>query len=273
MVKANFEALGLSEDEIKIYLELLESGQTTAGELAKRLGIVRPTVYNHLQKMTDKGLVERSLKQGVRSFSAQSPDKLEKLFEAKQQEIENQRKDFKLQIPFLMDKYKQKNSAPKIKIFEGANEIEQVYNDILNYRDIDSFSIWPVANMISHLEDDYWIRNNRERIRNNVRIYQIRAKEKQLDITKAPFTTPCKELLRFSRIAPAEMDFDMGYWMYENKVAMLSSSKERIGFIIESAEMIGMLKAQWKFIWSLSTPYEPDTTKIRLYLKKFLSTI
>jgi len=115
------QIIGLSEDEIKIYLELLESGQATAGELAKRLGIVRPTVYNYLQKMTDKGVVERSLKHGIRSFSAQSPDKLDRLFEAKQKEIEQQRNNFKIQIPQLMGKFGKKNTPPKIKIFEGMS--------------------------------------------------------------------------------------------------------------------------------------------------------
>ena len=272
-MKETLKVLGLNDDEIKIYFELLESGQSTAGELAKRLSIVRPTVYNYLQKLTDKGVVERSLKYGVRSFTAQSPDKLDRLFEAKQREIEQSRQEFKTQLPLLMGKFGKRKTAPKIKIYEGAREIENVFDDILNYRDIDSYSIWPVANMIMHLQDDYWIRNNRERIRNNVKIYQIRAKEKQMDITKAPFTTPCKELLRWSRIAPAEMDFDMGYWLYANKVAMLSSSKERYGFIIESEEMIGMLMAQWKYIWSVSTPYQPDITKIRPILSKFLKSI
>ena len=273
MVKDALEVLGLNPEEIKIYFELLESGSSTAGELAKRLGIVRPTVYNYLQKMTDKGVIERSLKYGVRTFNAQSPDKLDRLFEVKQREIEQKRQKFKTQIPLLMGKYGKKNTAPKIKIFEGAKEIENVYDDILNYRDIDSFSIWPAANMLSHLQDEYWLRNNRERIRNNIRIYQIRTKEKQPEITKAPYATPCPQLLRFSRIAPAEMDFEMGHWMYANKVAMLSSSKERFGFIIESEEMIGMLKAQWKFIWSVSTPYTPDTAKIKPWLDKFLKTI
>jgi predicted transcriptional regulator len=273
MVKNALEILGLNAEEIKIYFELLETGAATAGEIAKRLAIVRPTVYNYLQKMTDKGVVERSLKFGVRSFSAQSPDRLDRLFEAKQKEIEQTRAKFKTQIPLLMDKFGKHNIAPKIKIFEGAKEIENVYDDILNHRNIDSFSIWPAANMLNHLSDEYWIRNNRERIRNNVKIYQIRTKTKQPEITKKPWATPCPQLLRYSRIAPESMDFEMGYWLYANKVAMLSSSAERYGFIIESAEMIGMLMAQWRFIWSVSKPYQPDTAKIGPWLDRFLKTI
>lgn len=273
MVKDALELIGLNQDEIQIYFELLEVGNATAGEISKRLGLVRPTVYNYLQKMTDKGVVERTLKHGIRSFSAQSPDKLDKLFEKKQKEIEIKRQSFNEQIPLLMSKFGKRGTIPKIKLFEGANEVEKVYEDILNYRNIDSFSIWPVANMILQLRDGFWEHNNRERIRNNLKIYQIRSHEKQLDITTAPYTTPCPELLRWSRIAPKEMQFDMGYWMYGNKVAMLSSEKERYGFIIESDEMTGMLKAQWNYLWTVSTPYAPDTTKIRPFLKAFLASI
>jgi sugar-specific transcriptional regulator TrmB len=262
------QIIGLSEDEIKIYLELLESGQATAGELAKRLGIVRPTVYNYLQKMTDKGVVERSLKHGIRSFSAQSPDKLDRLFEAKQKEIEQQRNNFKIQIPQLMGKFGKKNTPPKIKIFEGE-EIKNIFNDIINYRDIDTYSFWPVNNILQSLGHDYWIWNNRERVQNNTRIFAIRPESKDVSAKEAPYTAACKELLREVRIAPKEIDFSMGYWIYKNKVAMLSSTRERIGFIIESEEMIEMLKTQWKFIWAQSKPYKSKLEHYKEFLKKF----
>jgi hypothetical protein len=37
-------------------------------------------------------------------------------------------------------------------------------------------------------------------------------------------------------------------------VAFLSSQKESFGYIIESTEMVEMLKMQWKYLWQNSTP-------------------
>jgi hypothetical protein len=73
------------------------------------------------------------------------------------------------------------------------------------------------------------------------------------------------------RLAPKEIDFSMGYWIYKNKVAMLSSTRERIGFIIESEEMIEMLKTQWKFIWAQSKPYKSRPEDYKDFLKSILS--
>ncbi len=71
---------------------------------------------------------------------------------------------------------------------------------------------------------------------------------------------------RHIRLAPKEVDFTMGYWIYANKVAMLSSSKERIGLIIESAEMIEMFKSQWRYIWNDSLPLEFNISDCKPFL-------
>ena len=62
--------------------------------------------------------------------------------------------------------------------------------------------------------------------------------------------------LRRIRIAPLEIDFEMGYWIYASKVAFLSSLKESIGFIIESRELVEMMSVQHDIIWRLSQPIE-----------------
>jgi sugar-specific transcriptional regulator TrmB len=80
MLEKILSGLDLNNDEIKIYLNLLESGTITAGNLAKKIGMPRATLYDVLKKMTDKGVINRTLKQGVRSFTAAAPEKLDQLF-------------------------------------------------------------------------------------------------------------------------------------------------------------------------------------------------
>ena len=49
--------IGLTENEIKIYLNLLISGSSTAYEIGKQTGIYRVHVYDKLEQLMDKGLV------------------------------------------------------------------------------------------------------------------------------------------------------------------------------------------------------------------------
>jgi len=44
----------------------------------------------------------------------------------------------------------------------------------------------------------------------------------------------------------------MGYWIYENKVAFISSKKSNFGFIIENEEYTNMLRSQFKILWQMS---------------------
>ena len=51
------KSIGLSEREIKVYLALLELGQTTVGPVATKTRIQHPKIYQTLEKLIDKGLV------------------------------------------------------------------------------------------------------------------------------------------------------------------------------------------------------------------------
>lgn len=51
----NFENLGLSPNEAKVYLALLESHPITGYQLSKVSGILRPVVYEMLNRLVEKG--------------------------------------------------------------------------------------------------------------------------------------------------------------------------------------------------------------------------
>ena len=51
----SFEKLGLSSNEAKVYLALLENHPITGYQLAKTSGILRPVVYEMLNRLTEKG--------------------------------------------------------------------------------------------------------------------------------------------------------------------------------------------------------------------------
>ena len=60
------------------------------------------------------------------------------------------------------------------------------------------------------------------------------------------------------RIAPKEAQFSLGYWIYGNKVAFLSSRQENYGFIIQSGELVETLLAQFELLWKISKPLKFD---------------
>ena len=66
MIEKSLKSLGLSADEIKIYFKLLETGSTTAGELAKRIGLKPARRIEFFTGKIDCRLLEYELYDGTR---------------------------------------------------------------------------------------------------------------------------------------------------------------------------------------------------------------
>jgi sugar-specific transcriptional regulator TrmB len=125
MLDKILKGLDLSEEEVKIYVELLESGAVTAGEFAKKVGISRTSLYGILQRLTDKGIVERTLSHGVRSFSAAHPEKLKHLFRKKIENLESLEKDYDVIFHDLINKSALETVSPRFKLYEGCAAYSQ----------------------------------------------------------------------------------------------------------------------------------------------------
>ena len=72
---SSLEGLGVSELETKIYLALLDSGEMSPYQIAKKVDISRSSIYNALQHMVKKGIVEEVPEDTV-MYLAQDPEVL-----------------------------------------------------------------------------------------------------------------------------------------------------------------------------------------------------
>jgi predicted transcriptional regulator len=266
MLEGLLESLDLERQEIDIYCELLESGATTAGVLARKLGVARPTLYGILQRMHDKGVVARSLRHGVRSFMAETPQKLSQLFRKRIERLQNQHKQFVGYLPELEKKFGAQMVKPKFQLYEGVEGVQNILKDMLTYYDTDTFAFWPIKSMIGILSPDFFRYHNKERIRNNLYTRAIWPAQEVVSVKYHPYLGWGKEFKREIRIAPMEIQFTMGYWAYKNKVAFLSSKAESFGFVIESVELVTMLKAQFDVLWAISSPLPFDKKDVEGFI-------
>jgi len=79
------EQLGLSNYEATIYLALLDSGTTGAGELIKRTGLHRNVIYESLNKLIAKHLVVQYVKKKVAQYQVTDPEHLMDSLKAKEE--------------------------------------------------------------------------------------------------------------------------------------------------------------------------------------------
>jgi len=252
MIENMLIKFGLKDEEIKAFLFLLENGEQTAGNLAKKTGLSRPSLYGFMQKLQKLGLIIESQKNGVKIFVACKKEKIISLFDEKITELEEGKKSFSSIYEEVIKTGL--SISPKFQFFEGKDGLKQVLKDMLLYKDLETVAYWPIKSMMEILSEDFFKTLNKERIQNKLYTRAIWPQNQIVDLKKYPYLGTGKSFLREIRLAPKDIDFSMGYWIYGYKVAFISSKKEAFGFIIESKDLVEMLLSQFEIMWKLSKP-------------------
>ena len=267
MLNDILSSLGITEEETKTYVLLLEIGPATASQLAQKMGKPRPSLYGFLKRLQDKGLVTQSMKMGIRTFVGEQPEKVNLLLKQNAVDIAEKQKSFQNLLPELGKTIPSKFLNPKFQLYEGEEGLKHVLRDMLLYRNIETQAFWPIKSMVDILSPEFFRYHNKERIRNNIYTRALWPLDKMVDIQKHPYLGSGKEFKREIRTAPKGVDFSMGYWIYNDKVAFISSRKESFGFIIESRELVETLLAQFEVMWKLSKPLKTKTEHSAEFLR------
>jgi len=250
MIDKTLEKLGLKDEEIKTFLYLLENGEQTAGNLAKKTGLSRPSLYGFLKKLQSSGLIVESQQNGIKTFLTCKEEQIKNILDEKIKELEKGKNE--IQNFFSELKKGAVITSPKFQFFEGRGGIQHLLRDIFLYHNIETKTYWPIKAMIDLLGEEFFKHLNKERIKRGIYNRAIWPQSQKVDIKSHPYLGVGENFIREIRLAPKEVEFSMGYWIYENKVVFVSSKKESFGFIIESKEFVEMLSSQFEVLWKLS---------------------
>jgi HTH-type transcriptional regulator, sugar sensing transcriptional regulator len=263
-----FTRLGLSTNELTVYLSLLESGSVPAGALSKKAKFPRSSLYGFLENLTNAGLVTVSEQDGVKIWQANDPESLVNIADEQLNSWMKTKDSLKAILPELQNRQRADFCKPKFSYYQGQEQVQQLLKDLLIYRDIETELLWPASEMLNVLGKEFLKNHNIQRIRQNIFIKSIWPQEKTVEIKENIFLGVGKEFKREIRLAPKGLDCSMGYWAYKNKVAFVSSRQECFGFLVESAELREMLKTQFDLLWTISKPLEVPLSATKSFLEK-----
>lgn len=80
-ILSDLQALGLKKKESQVYLSLLALGEVGSSKIIKQSGLHGQYVYNCLESLEEKGLVQHVIKNGRKKFLAKNPSTLVGLIE------------------------------------------------------------------------------------------------------------------------------------------------------------------------------------------------
>jgi len=240
-VKSALESTGLSGNEIKVYLSLLDVGSALAGEIAKKSGVNRTNVYDALDRLTERGLVSYVIKSNRKYFEAATPDKLIKYLDEKEQEIKNKKDLIASILPELENRRKLSREPQESTIYKGRKGLKSVAEEVLNIKKpIFIFGAeGKFIELFTHYAEQWHMRRGQLniplKIIFNERLRKIKSKSNfpkcQIRFNTNVYETPATT------------------WIFGDKIAIIVWSEQPLVTLIRSKEVAESYKQFFDIMW------------------------
>ncbi|MBW2991041.1 hypothetical protein KY348_05045 [Candidatus Woesearchaeota archaeon] len=228
---------GLTKTETKVYLVLLELGESLAGKIADNANLYRKNVYDALNNLHKKGLVSFVIKSNRKHWQAIDPRRISSIMNEKLELVRSI-------IPGLSEKFKTKIKTREVIYFEGLRGMKSFYDDM--YKEGKNiYIIGATGKAYTALKYfiHSWIRKM-NKIRTN--IYVLWNSD---SINRGNFI---RELKSNNRVLPRNFSTPTQIFIYGNKSAILMWSEEPLCVLIKSKEITNGFKKYSNFMWGLS---------------------
>jgi len=124
MYQAELKELGLTENESKVYLALLEKGILNPTALSKHTGMHRSYIYDTLERLLERGIVNTVLVKEKKHYQAVDPKALRELFELKLRHLDSI-------MPQLQGLYKETKQETRVELHRGKRVYRTLIKDII----------------------------------------------------------------------------------------------------------------------------------------------
>lgn len=243
--------MGLSENEAKVYLALLELGSSTAQQIAQKAQVNRATTYVQVESLMKMGLVT-SFDKGKKTFlRAEDPEYLKKVIEKQKLAIKDEESALQNILPQLGNLFLSAGERPRVRFFEGLEGVQTISEEVLksgvkNIEAINSADI--VLQKYPQQLEEYTPRRIKKGIHSKL-IYTS---------SRGPFLKESDTAaLRESRFIPQEkLAFYGDITIFGNKFSLEVTGAKPFGIIIESKELADSMRALFNFMWGSAEKYQ-----------------
>jgi sugar-specific transcriptional regulator TrmB len=251
---AQMTAFGVTSTEAQLYLHLVDKPPRTVLAIATELNRPRTSVYDDLQKLADKGLVERVVRHKSHAVRAYPITILQAYIDEQQAHAEAlQRKLAVLQQNLPQVAANDQDS--EVRYYYGAKGLEQmVWNTLKTKDELIGYSQFSLTQVVSqHFVDKYNLELKARGIRNRIitnpeNVATWRQSTKPVE-DYAQTLQQCRtvdiEKLRISGDTTIYNNiFAVAYW----------EQGEVLGVEIEQAEIAKIQRSIFELLWTQSTP-------------------
>jgi sugar-specific transcriptional regulator TrmB len=235
---------GLTPEDAKIYTFLLSHKDYAAYKIAQGTNIPRTTVYKRLVKLEKDKLVSSWVKNGVKHFSAETPEVFRRNLKSKEQIIDEI-------VPSMLSIFKTDILYPKATLYEGKDGVKQVFEQIIEVvklKKIKRLYVYTVKEL-TELFPIYFENWRKRKDATGAYTNLIVPYGTEMNISYA--SNSCRE----TRIMPQEFPFDGSVSINGDFIAFFSfKEKQPYAITITSDIISNMLTQFFQYTWSTLKP-------------------
>src|SRR3989338_1114190 len=214
------EQAGLTASEVKLYYTLIQEGSLRPGELSSRSGMHRRTVYDALDRLSQKGFVSFIKTNNRRYYQAVEPGKIAEI-------LKNRLTDFESELPALDALYTQSKEKQETLFFSGVNGIRTIFEDQLE-QSKDVYVIYGSEHAETLLK--YYLPHyTRERVKKKMKLHIIFQKSSRKAIPKIPLSE--------IRFMPASAQTHAATNIYGTNVAIILWTGQPLAILIRHKDI------------------------------------
>lgn len=229
--------LGWSQNEIKVYVGVLEIGSAKVDAISKRVPLPRTTIYGILKSLLEKGLVSYVIKSGVKYFIASDPRRLVSIQEEKTEIL-------KKMLPQLEIIKQTVGEKPTIELYEGRSGIKTLFEDILKTKQ--TIKGYGNTQLMVELLEYYVPFYVKRRIEEKI-FFQLITEPSQVGRN---MQKEDKKTLRETRFIESLKEISDATYIYGNKIAIITLlKKEPLGILIENEQISNSQRTIFKILW------------------------
>ena len=236
--------LGLSQNESKIYLALLEHGAANPTIIAEESGIHRVNVYDSLAKLKERGLVSEIIYAGKRQFQAAPPEALKNIIKEKEIRLSKI-------LPELQMAGRLALNSQTVQMYEGYDFIRNLFLHFLEINeDILALDVpkYVVENMGTFFQDVIHTRRAAQK-QNMYHIYNKDALDRIRFLNSLPFTQ--------ARYLDKEVSLNEMTLICGDEVSIhifsLDPSKKPIVIVIKDKMVADTFRRNFFLLWDQAT--------------------
>jgi len=233
----------ISQKESEIYLSLLRLGTNPASTLARQSNLKRTSCYTALNKLTQKGFVQKTTKNNITYFHAIQPNIILQKITQKKTQLEKKIINFNTtikNIQSLKENYK-KNST--VVFFNNTENIKNLIQLPLINKTTE-IKMYGCIKELTYLPEQYTKQYLKTLEQKNIKLRIIcrqtikTKKHKKEDIKK----------LRETKLIKQKKSLNIIAFNYNNKIGIILT-KEKFGILITSKPLTEAISTLFNFTW------------------------